>query len=202
MPIPFFPASELLRAFRDFAAGSCHGQRDAVSSVVRHLGERWRKGGAFSSRLAGAASGKAPEGAVGKRSSSPRGNGHHWNGGSRMVPSRGPLCARPARRTESDRPGSTNPKPSHCLEFESPPVAFMSLESRNQERLSSKAAALIRKSVSRTISCPVGPSLFRSLSLSLSALLCSGGEVWAGPTPRAPGTPPPTCCWLGCLYVE
>lgn len=39
--------SELLRAFRDFAAGSCHGQRDAVSSVVRHLGERWRKGGAF-----------------------------------------------------------------------------------------------------------------------------------------------------------
>ena len=43
--IPSFPASELLRAFRDFAAGSCHGQRDAVSSVVRHLGERWRKGG-------------------------------------------------------------------------------------------------------------------------------------------------------------
>ena len=39
------PASELLRAFGDFAAGSCHGQRD-VSSVVRHLGAKgwcgWR----------------------------------------------------------------------------------------------------------------------------------------------------------------
>ena len=36
-----------------------------------------------------------------------------------------------------------------------------------------------------------------SLSLSLFALLCSGDEVWAVPTPRAPGAPPPTCCWGG-----